>query len=153
MKLTHLLKPEHVFLDVAVQSREALLRHVAERLSESAAIRNADAVAEALLEREHLGSTVVDVDTAVPHCKVAGLKNIVAAFARTTAPIPFGDNATARLFFFVLSPREQPAAHLQVLAGIARLLRNPQARQVCTEATGGEQLIAALARFDQGTVP
>lgn len=153
MKLTHLLKPEHVFLDLQVQTREALLRHVAERLTATGAVRHPEAIVDLLLERERLGATVIDDETAVPHCKVPGLKSIVAAFARTAAPIPFGETASAGLFFFVLSPREQPAAHLQVLAGIARLLRNPQARQACVDATGGDQLIASLARFDQGTSP
>ncbi len=149
MRLSNLLKPEHVFLNLDVASRDDLMYHVAQQLGAAGTIRHPETVAELLLDRERLGSTVVDEEAAVPHCKVPGLKSIVAAFARTTAPVPFGD-ASARLFFFVLSPREQPAAHLQVLAGIARLLRNPQAREACRRAESGEQLLAALARLDPG---
>jgi len=152
VRITTLLKPEYVFLDVAAATREALLDDVAQRLSGAGAIKNSESVAELLLERERLGSTVVEEGIAVPHCKVPGLKSIVVSVARTASSIPFGEG-TAQLFFFVLSPREQPAAHLQVLAGIARLLRNPQAREACLTATSGEQLLTRLARLETGSVP
>lgn len=149
MRISALLKADHVFLDVPAASRENLLEEVAGRLAADGTVRHPESVAELLLERERLGSTVVEEGIAIPHCKVPGLKSIVVAVARTVAPIPFGDRA-AQLFFFVLSPREQPAAHLQVLAGIARLLRNPQAREACLTATSGEHLVAQLGRLDSG---
>jgi len=149
VRLSNFLKPEHVFLNLEVVSRDDLMSQVTQRLGSVGTIRHPETVAELLLDRERLGSTVVDEEAAIPHCKVPGLKSIVAAFARTATPVPFGE-ASARLFFFVLSPREQPAAHLQVLAGIARLLRNPQAREACRQAESGEDLLAALTRLDPG---
>lgn len=147
MKLSLLLKPEQVFLDIPAHTREEVLVHVAERLARVGAVRRPEDLVDLLLDRERLGSTVVGEGVAVPHCKVPGLKSIVAAFARTPEPVPFGaEGAEAELFFFVLSPREQPAAHLQVLANIARLLRNPQARKWFSEARDAEELLAALAR-------
>lgn len=150
MKLTHLLKPEHVLLDVQASSREELLSVVARVLEETGAAPDAKELVELLVERERLGPTIVDEETALPHCKVPNLKHIVAAFARSVEAIPWGDASKARLFFFVLSPREQPAAHLQVLAGIARLLRNPRARKVCLGAATREALLGGLGRFDMG---
>ncbi len=149
MRLSNLLDVENVFLDVRVASREALVEEVAKRLAARGLVKHPESVAENLLERERLGSTIVEEETAVPHCKVAGLKTIVTAFARTATDIPFGEGK-ARLFFFVLSPREQPAAHLQVLAAIARLLRNPEARDACRTAVSGEQLLARLGGIDSG---
>ncbi len=109
---------------------------MAQHLEREGTVESAQDLVDLLLDRERLGATVVGDETAIPHCKVPGLKHIVAAFARTPESVSFGsgEGDRARLFFFVLSPREQPAAHLQVLANIARLLRNPQARRHCLEA-------------------
>lgn len=149
MKLSLLLKPEHVFLDIPAHTREEVLVYVAEHLERAGAVRHAQDLVDLLLDRERLGATVVGDDTAIPHCKVPGLKTIVAAFARVAEPLTFGANdEKARLFFFVLSPREQPAAHLQVLANIARLLRNSNARKAFLEAPRADELTATLAKFE-----
>lgn len=150
MKLSLLLKPEHIFLDIPTRTREEVLAYVAEQMEKAGTVKRAADLVGLLLDRERLGATVVGGEVAIPHCKVPGLRSIVTAFARTVEPVPFGatPGEEARLLFFVLSPREQPAAHLQVLANIARLLRNPQARKCFNEAETSAELLAALARLE-----
>jgi nitrogen PTS system EIIA component len=152
VKLSILLKPEHLFLDIPVNTREEVLTWVAEHLEREGAVKRAQDLVDLLLDRERLGATVVGDEVAIPHCKVPGLRSIVAAFARTRQPVPFGPGQeSARLFFFVLSPREQPAAHLQVLANIARLLRNSVVRRAFQEAESPDALTGALMRFESAT--
>lgn len=150
VKLSHLLRPEHILLDVPVKTREEVLAYVAQYLEREDAIRSAQDLVDLLLDRERLGATVVGEETAIPHCKVPGLRSIVAIFVRVREPIQFGadESGMVRLLFFVLSPREQPAAHLQVLANIARLLRNPSARRSFLEAKSSDELSAALHRLE-----
>jgi nitrogen PTS system EIIA component len=150
VKLSHLLHSEHILLDIPVKTREEVLAYVAQHLEREGSIRNAQDLVDLLLDRERLGATLVGEETAIPHCKVPGLKNIVATFARVRESIQFGTNESekVRLFFFVLSPREQPAAHLQVLANIARLLRNPAARRAFLEARSADELSLALNRLE-----
>ena len=150
MKLNYLLTPDRILLDIPARTREEVLVFVANRLEQAGAIRSSQDLVDLLLDRERLGATVVGDNIAIPHCKVPGLKSILAAFARTQETVPFGteDGEAAKLFFFVLSPREQPAAHLQILATIARLLRNPLARKVFLDATTAEELVSALQGFE-----
>ncbi|MGD1146336.1 MAG: PTS sugar transporter subunit IIA [Thermoanaerobaculaceae bacterium] len=149
MRLDLLLKPERVFLDIPVHTREEVLVYVAEQLERSGAVKRSLDLVDLLLDRERLGATVVGDETAIPHCRVPGLREIVAAFARVTEPIPFGEKQEpARLFFFVLSPHEQPAAHLQVLANIAHLLRNPETRRTFESSPDAMALTAALAKTE-----
>ncbi len=149
MRLDILLKPERVFLDIPAHTREEVLVYVAEQLERSGAVRRSLDLVDLLLDRERLGATFVGEETAIPHCKVPGLREIVAAFARTSAPVPFGEHGEpARLFFFVLSPQEQPAAHLQVLANIARLLRSPEARRSLESSPDAGALTSALVRSE-----
>ena len=119
---------------------------MAERLEQAGAVRRSQDLVDLLLDRERLGATVVGGQTAIPHCKVPGLGGVVAAFARVPEPVPFGlDEGLARLFFFIFSPAEQPAAHLRVLSSIARLLADPQVRTVLEGATDAAALSAALS--------
>jgi len=148
-RLSQLLTPDRIFLDIPVHTREEVLVYVAERLEQAGAMRKSQDLVDLLLDRERLGATVVGDETAIPHCKVPGLKEIVVAFARLPEPIPFGlGEESARLVFFVFSPGEQPAAHLQVLSSIAGLLRSPQARTIFLEARGGGELAARLAEYE-----
>ncbi len=146
VKLTSLLKEEHILLDVPAVTREEILGAVSSHLEGAGILRNAKEVMELLLDRERLGATVVGEQAAIPHCKVPGLKTVVVAFARTVQAVPFGNGeaGSVRLFFFVLSPRDQPAAHLQVLASIARLLRSRRALDVFLSAATPAQLRQAL---------
>ncbi len=146
VRLSHLLKPEHVFLDIPAHAREEVLVYVADHLERAGAVRRSQDLVDLLLDRERLGATVVGEQTAIPHCKVPGLGGVVAAFARSPEPVPFGlDEGLARLFFFIFSPAEQPSAHLQVLSNIARMLSNPQVRSVFEEASDATALTAALS--------
>ena len=54
MRLSHTLKPEHVFLDRVAASRDELLATVARRLASGGALPDATAAAELLGERERL---------------------------------------------------------------------------------------------------
>jgi nitrogen PTS system EIIA component len=153
VKLSLLLRPEHVLLDVPARTREEVLSYVAQHLEREGTVRSAQDLVDLLLDRERLGATIVGEETAIPHCKVPGLRNIVGVFARVKEPIVFGagERDTVRLFFFVLSPREQPAAHLQVLANIARMLRSASARRALLEARSADELSSALARVESAT--
>ncbi len=149
MEISQLLPPEHVFLDIPARTREEVLVFVAHRLEQAGAVRRAQDLVDLLLDRERLGATVVGEQTAIPHCRVPGLERVVAAFARAPEPVPFDlDEGLARLFFFILSPAEQPAAHLEVLANIAHLLGDPALRRTFEGATDAASLSAALARAE-----
>lgn len=152
VRLSSLLKEENILLDLAVSDREGVLAAVSDHLERQNVLRNAEEVLELLLDRERLGATVVGDQAAIPHCKVPGLRSVVAAFARTQEAVRFGNGeaGSVRLFFFVFSPRDQPAAHLQVLASIARLLRNRRALEAFLTAPTATQLRQALVAVEGG---
>jgi PTS system nitrogen regulatory IIA component len=152
--LSDLLRPEHVFLDIPAHTREEVLVYVAQRLEQAGAVRVSQDLVDLLLDRERLGATVVDEQTAIPHCKVPGLGRIVAAFARAQDPVPFDfDEGLARLFFFVFSPAEQPSAHLQVLSTIARMLSDPRVRSAFERANDAAAVTSALTSAEMAPCP
>jgi len=52
--LSHLLKPEHVFLDIPARTREEVLVYVAEHLEQAGAVRRSQDLVDLLLDRERL---------------------------------------------------------------------------------------------------
>jgi len=150
VRLDHLLAPEHVLLDIPARTREEVLYYVAQALERSGVVTSAEDLVDHLLERERLGATLVGQEAAIPHCKVPSLRHVVVAFARTQESVPFDPEGKerVRLFFFVLSPPDEPAAHLQVLAEIARILRDKETQGELAKVKTAPELLALLSRRD-----
>lgn len=147
MKIHKLIEPNNVFLDLRASDAESALQAVSDVFAPSLDL-DPDEVVEALLERERLGSTSIGGGFAIPHAKIQGLRRIAIAVARFAEPVPFGgDNGDGvGLAFVVLSPPDQPAAHLQVLSQIARVLKRGELRSGLMEVEGSEELTQAICR-------
>ena len=147
VKIHKLIAPENVFLDLAADDAESALSAVADRLAPGLGL-DRDEVLRALLEREALGSTSVGGGFAIPHCKIQGLHNIAIALARLSADVGFGGEhgQPVSFLFVVLSAPDQPAAHLQVLSQIARILKNENLRKELLAAESREGVTEAVYR-------
>lgn len=147
MKLYDLIGADDIHLGIEADDVAGALRAVAERLSEGLGVP-AERIVSALMERERLGSTSVGDSFAIPHCKMSGIKKIAVALARLDEGVDFSspDGRPSRFLFVVLSPPDQPAAHLQVLSQIARVLKRSDLRTELLEAPDEEAILAALRR-------
>jgi mannitol/fructose-specific phosphotransferase system IIA component (Ntr-type) len=147
MKIHKLIEPENVYLDLNATGVESALIAVAEVFAPTLGLASAEVV-ESLLERESLGSTSVGDGFAIPHCKTRGLEHIAIALARFAEPVPFGGDGhdPVRFVFVVLSPPDQPAAHLQVLSQIARVLKRRDLRDELVSAPDAEEVTRVIGR-------
>lgn len=147
MKIHKLINPENVYLDLEASEVKSALSAVAEVFSPGLELEP-EQVVEALVEREELGSTSVGDGFAIPHCKTQGLAQIAIALARFTSGIDFGGagHDAVRFVFVVLSPPDQPAAHLQVLSQIARVLKRRELRSELISAPDASEVVRAICR-------
>ncbi len=147
MKIHKLIEPDNVYLDLTATGLESALIAVAEVFAPTLGLASSGVV-ESLLERESLGSTSVGDGFAIPHCKTQGLAQIAIALARFANEVPFGgnDHDPVRFVFMVLSPPDQPAAHLQVLSQIARVLKLRDLRKELLSASDAEEVVQAICR-------
>ncbi|MGD8441675.1 MAG: PTS sugar transporter subunit IIA [Holophagae bacterium] len=146
MNIRDAVRPNLVFLGLDADSSEGAIATMARELSSEAGL-DAEQVESALLEREELGSTSVGNGFAIPHCKLNGLDEIVVALAGFPAGVDFGDgrqSSKVEFFFIVLSPPDQPAAHLQVLSQIARILKRADLRDRLAEAGDRDAVVTAI---------
>ncbi|MEI2417806.1 PTS sugar transporter subunit IIA [Orrella sp. JC864] len=88
-------------------------------------------VFDSLFSRERLGSTALGQGVAVPHGRVKGLTEALAAFYRLAQPVPFDapDGQPVRLLMILLVPETATQQHLDILAELAQLLSNKPLRE------------------------
>lgn len=125
MLLGSLTRPELIFSGVTAADPPQLLRALSDRIAGLGLVRDGGELFQKLWEREQLGSTGIGSGIAIPHCKIAGLKEEIVAVGLVSEGIDFGaaDGKPVRLVFLVVSPSGAPAQHLQVLAAIARWVK------------------------------
>ena len=144
--LQGLLDPRFVFTDLRGPGMEDVLGEMARRLAAAGAVRDAGDLTRRLIEREQLGCTGLGAGVAIPHCKSRDVSDIVLAVGLAPQGVDFHapDGQPVRLIFLILSPADQPAAHLQTLARISRLLRAPGTSEQLRRATTRDEILEAL---------
>lgn len=120
-----LLLPETVVEGVTAKTRKALFADLGIRLAAAHGI-DAGVAAQALSDREKLGSTGFGGGIAIPHGRMAGTGRVVGLFARLAHPLDFEavDGLPVDLVFVMLSPLDVGADHLKALARVSRQLRD-----------------------------
>jgi len=98
------------------------------------------------LARERLGSTGSGRGIAIPHGRLAGLKNLVGVFARLEEPVDFEsiDGQPVDLVFMLLAPATAGADHLKALSNISRLLRREDVVERLRGSDRAEAIFALL---------
>ena len=102
-------------------------------------------VFDSLFARERLGSTALGQGMAVPHGRVKGLSEPMAAFFRLAQPVPFDapDGQPVTMLMCLLVPETATQQHLDILAELAQLMSDKALR----EALGTETDPAEVHRM------
>jgi len=104
-------------------------------------------ITDSLFARERLGSTGLGHGVAIPHGRIKGLKNPLAAVLRLAQPIAFDapDDEPVSLLIFLLVPEAATQRHLEILSEIAEMLSDRALRdglKTVPEATALHGLVA-----------
>ncbi|EQB06105.1 nitrogen regulatory protein [Sphingobium quisquiliarum P25] len=131
---------------LSVNGKRPLFQKIGQ-LAASAYGLESQAVAEALLEREKLGSTGFGGGVAIPHAKIPGLDRMRGVVALLNPAMPFDavDDAPVDIVFALLSPVDSGAEHLKTLARVSRYLREEGNVARLRGAQSPEALHALLA--------
>ena len=94
-------------------------------------------VFDSLFARERLGSTALGQGVAVPHGRVKGLSEPMAAFFRLAQPVPFDapDGQPVTMLMCLLVPETATQQHLDILAELAQLMSNKALREALATET------------------
>ncbi|MES2984853.1 MAG: PTS sugar transporter subunit IIA [Pseudomonadota bacterium] len=140
--IADIVPPDGVLLHLKAYSLESAIEQISASASEITGAR-APVIAQALLARARLNASVGG-GVIIPHARIAGVHRVYGFFARPLIPIVYDSGAPIALIFALLAPEGADAAHLQALARIAGVLRDPAARAQL-ETGDRDDVLAVLA--------
>ena len=125
-----ILTPECTRAHVDAQSRKRVLEIAAEIIAARHEGLSARVLFDELMSRERLGSTGLGEGVAVPHCRIA-CPRMLSAFIRLDQPVDYDaiDDRPVDMLFVLVVPTGETAAHLDVLAALARLFSEEDNRR------------------------
>jgi len=147
MKLGTFLDKDLVAPELSARTKSEVLAELVEVLGRKVPDLDPKTAHRILLEREGLGTTGIGDGVAIPHGKMASLKQIVLAVGRSEEGVEFDslDFKPCFIFFLVLAPERAAGTHLRILANISRLLKDEDFRASFMDANGHDELWRLLA--------
>jgi nitrogen PTS system EIIA component len=129
-RLAAILPAANVMVGLDAPSKKRVFEHAGVLFENQHSVARA-AVTDNLFARERLGSTGLGHGVAIPHGRIKGLKQPLAAVVRVQTPIAFDapDDAPVGLLIFLLVPEAATQRHLEILSEIAEMLSDRTLRE------------------------
>jgi len=144
--ISHLLPAANVLLDLHASSKKRVFEQAALLFENNSGVARAK-VFDSLFARERLGSTGLGQGVAIPHGRIKGLKDPIAALIRLAEAVPFDapDGRAVNLLIFLLVPEQANQQHLDILSELAQMLSDKPFREsllIAPEANGLHQMLS-----------
>jgi len=127
MPTTELLHPARIACQQDSSSKKRSLEMLSILLAGAVPDYTEAEIFDSLVGRERLGSTGLGNGVALPHARLRGLKQPIAALVTLRQGIDFDaiDQQPVDLFYALLVSEESNEEHLKILARLAGLFSNP----------------------------
>ncbi|WP_180682964.1 PTS sugar transporter subunit IIA [Tepidicella baoligensis] len=147
-RLSAILPAEQVLVAVDATSKKRAFEE-AGLLFETLHGLNRALITDSLFARERLGSTGLGHGVAIPHGRIKGLKQPLAAVFQLANPIGFDapDEQPVRLMIFLLVPEAATQKHLEILSEIAELLSDASLRERMKDSKASAELHQLIANW------
>ena len=144
-RLNRLLAPTNVVVGMSVTSKKRLFEQIGLLFENLYGIERSR-VFDSLFARERLGSPGLGEGIAIPHGRIKGLKEAVAALVRLSEPVAFDapDGKPVGLLLFLLVPEQATQQHLEILSEVAEMLSDRHMRDLLSSETDPQALHRAL---------
>ena len=141
-----LLSPERVRCQVDISSKKRALELLSELISSSSDSLNSQDVFNCLVAREKLGSTGLGHGVAIPHGRMADVKDAVGAVLTLQSGVDFDapDRKSVDLIVGLIVPEESTDEHLHILSRLAECFSEPEKVKAIRQASTPEQLCQLL---------
>ena len=145
MDLSRILSPDAVFHNIGATDKKTLLFEISKKV-ESVSGKSSHEIYEKLIEREKLASTALGDGVAIPHIRCDQVEEAQGFFFKLRNPIEFGavDGNPVDLVFFLMTPMQDGADHLQAMAAVARNFKNKDVCQKIRNAVKPEAVYMML---------
>ena len=154
LRISEVIQPATIDLELqGIHSKDDVIACLAEKLNDAGLLVDKEVYIQSVYEREEMGSTYMGFEIAIPHGKSPGVREAGIAFGRSNEGFEYisqNDKATVRLVFLLAIPdRTSADAYMAVLAKLARLLVHEEFREALMQATGYDDVLAAIVECEQ----
>ena len=146
MLLTKFISKGCIVPELQATSKAAVLKELTDLLFRRRRLQGAGAALEQIMSREAIESTGIGRGIAVPHARVAGLKDLVCAVGRASKGLDFMavDKEPVHLIFLICYPPSHQTTYLNFIATVAKLLREQDSLQAILEAKSAADIFDVL---------
>lgn len=150
MRLTEILERECVRVPLRATDKREAIGELVDLLAKQTAIEDAQALQEAVWQREQTRTTGIGHGIGIPHGKSPTVDKLRMAIGRPAEPIEFEaiDKQPVDLILLLVSPTDQTGPHIQALARISRILTDEAFRAAVKAAPDGESLYNLIAEHE-----
>ncbi|MGH7864686.1 MAG: cation:proton antiporter, partial [Candidatus Binataceae bacterium] len=144
-RIEDFMVPKSLVPNLKAHDHRAAIRELGAVAAELAGL-NIRNVQSAVLEREELMPTGLGNRVAVPHARIHGLPAPIVVLGLSSDGVDFDapDGEPAQLIFLLLTPREDGAAQVSLLADVAGRFGTEEARKAALRAASFTELLAIL---------
>jgi mannitol/fructose-specific phosphotransferase system IIA component (Ntr-type) len=149
-----LLSPECIITNILGRRKIAIITELVDQLVEKGGVekKHRDKILSAIIERERMCSTALADGVAIPHPRepLAGIirkPRIVMGLSWTGVDFESFDGKLTHIVALLCVPKLEN--HLQILAKMSRLLRNPKLRVSLCRSKSPQEVIDQLAKFEE----
>lgn len=147
-RISQLLPVANVVVGLDASSKKRVFEQVGLLFENNQGIARVK-VFDSLFARERLGSTGLGEGIAIPHGRIKGLKEAVAAMVRLSEPVPFDapDGKPVSLLIVLLVPEQATQQHLEILSEVAEMLSDKAMRDTLLTQSDPQALHQALCAW------
>lgn len=151
MKITDLLKPDIICLNLTATTKEEVINEMIELLHNNDRLNNKDEYKNAILLRESQSTTGLEEGIAIPHAKSKSVKIPSIAFGRTAIGIDYGsmDDELSNLFFMIAAPENSNDTHIETLSKLTTFFLDDSFRKDLLKADSKEKVIELIDKKEQ----
>lgn len=146
MYLSELLVEDCISLEMANQDKPAVIREMAELVSQSGKVSDVDSLVKALEAREQVQTTGIGHGMAIPHANTTAVKGMVLALGISKTGVEYDsiDNNPVHLIFLLAGEPRMQTSFLSVLSKISRLFRKDEFRDEIRNASSPQEILAII---------
>lgn len=146
--ISQLLPLSNIIVDLDVASKKRVFEQAGLLFENSLHITRSE-VFDSLFTREKLGSTGLGQGVAIPHGRIKGLDDAVAALFRIKEAIPFDapDGQPVSIACILLVPEKATDKHLQILSELAQMFSDKQFRERLLGSVDGKEMHQSISEW------
>ncbi len=143
MTLPDIISEEVVRVPLISDTKTEVIKELIHVLKNAEKISEFEAIYDAIIAREDLGTTGMEYGIAVPHAKTPAVQNLTAAIGISPDGVAFGaiDGKPSQLIFLILAPPGQSGPYIELLAEIAHITRSKSFCEMLISATSAKEVM------------